>query len=462
MTDDQGDLTMDHLEGRSPADIERSAWDHTLFPLTPTAELRETGPRIWASGEGVRVTDIHGRIYLDMMSATTRANTLGYGNAEVADAVSAQLRTMHYGGTVSNLSIPTVELTATIAELAPGDLNRVVLTSGGSESVETALKLARQYQHASGNKPRAYKVISRWNAYHGATAGALSVTDWLGVRHPNEPGVPGVSFIPGPTSYRNPFGMEPEAYEEHCATYLEQQILHEGPDLVAAFIAEPIMQAHGVQIASPAYLQRVRDICTRHGVLWIDDEVITGFGRAGAWFAVERAGVAPDIMTMAKGISAGYMPLGACVTTDAVADALPVFAHVHTFSGHAAACAAANAVVAIKRRGALVQKASDNGDYLLDGLRELLEPMPLVGQVRGVGMWHAVDFTSDHRTKAPLGREHVQAIAHRAFAKGVIVSAIGDAVEIAPPLITSRADLDHTVRILADAIREITAERGLA
>lgn len=445
----------------SASEVQQKAWDHTLFPLVPTVEVRADGPRIWASGEVVRVTDVHGRTYLDMMSAGTRANSLGYGNAEVADAVAEQLRTMHYGGTVTNLSVPAVELMATLAELAPGDLNRVVLTSGGSESVETALKLARQWQHASGNKPRAYKVISRWNAYHGATAGALSVTDWLGVRHPNEPSVPGVSFVPGPMSYRNPFGMEPEAYEEVCATYLEQQIMHEGPELVAAFIAEPIMQAHGVQIASAAHLQRVREICTRHGVLWINDEVITGFGRAGSWFAIEKGGVVPDILTMAKAVTAGYMPLGACMTTDAIADALPVFAHVHTFSGHAASCAAANAVIAIKRREGLIQKSADDGDYFLDGLREMLEPMPIVGQVRGVGMWHAVDFTSDHRTKAPLGREHVKAIAHRVWEKGVIVSAIGDAIEVAPPLITSRADLDHTVRVLADAIREVAAERGL-
>ena len=453
---------MREMGGRSPADVERAAWDHTLFPLVPIDQLRASGPRIWASGEGVRLTDVHGRTYLDMMSATTRANSLGYGNAEVADAVAGQLRTMHYGGTVTNLSLPAVDLMATLAEVAPGDLNRVVLTSGGSESVETALKLARQYQHASGNKPRAFKVISRWNAYHGATAGALAVTDWLGVRHPNEPSVPGVSFVPGPSSYRNPFGMEPEAYEELCATYLEQQILHEGPELVAAFIAEPIMQAHGVQIASVAYLQRVREICTRYGVLWINDEVITGFGRAGNWLTVEQAGVIPDILTMAKAITAGYMPLGACMTTDAIADALPVFASVHTFSGHAAACAAANAVIGIKRRESLIQKSAGDGEYLLDDLREMLEPMPIVGQVRGVGMWHAVDFTSDHRTKAPIGREHVKAIADRVWDKGVIVSAIGDAIEIAPPLITDRSDLDHTVRTLAEAIREVTAERGLA
>lgn len=447
---------------RSGEEIEREAWEHVVFPIMPVEEVRATGPRIWASGEGVRVTNVHGRTYLDMMSAMTRANSLGYGNAEVADAVAGQLRTMHYGGTVTNLSVPAVELMSTLAELAPGDINRVVLTSGGSESVETAIKLAKQFQHASGNKPRAFKVISRWNAYHGATAGALSVTDWLGVRHPNEPSVPGVSFIPGPMSYRNPFGMEPEAYESLCATYLEQQILHEGPDLVAAFIAEPIMQAHGVQIASPAYLQRVREICTRYGVLWINDEVITGFGRAGSWFTIADSGVVPDILTMAKAITAGYAPLGACMTTDAIADALPVFASLHTFSGHAASCAAANAVIGIKRREALMQKSAEDGEYFLDGLREMLEPMPTVGQVRGVGMWHAVDFTSDHRTKAPLGREHVKAIARRVWEKGVIVSAIGDSIEIAPPLITSRVDLDHTVRTLADAIREVTGEQGLA
>ena len=206
--------------------------------------------------------------------------------------------------------------------------------------MESAIKVAKQY-HAHSGKPRANKIISRWNAYHGATMGALGATDWLGTRHISEPGVPGYSLIPGPSRYRNPFGMEEEAYFAFCADYLERQIEHEGPDYVAAFIAEPIMQAHGVQTASEAYFGRVREICDHYGVLLIIDEVITGFGRTGAWFASEHYGIKPDIMTMAKAITAGYMPMGAVIARPELIDALPVFRHIHTFSGHAGAAAAA-------------------------------------------------------------------------------------------------------------------------
>jgi adenosylmethionine-8-amino-7-oxononanoate aminotransferase len=256
--------------------------------------------------------------------------------------------------------------------------------------------------------------------------------------------------------------MSEEAYADLCARYLEHQIIHEGPDLVAAFIAEPVMQANGVQIAPPSYFQRVREICTKYDVLWIDDEVITGFGRTGNWFAIERMGVEPDIMTMAKALTAGYMPMGAVITRAEIADVLPIFRHVHTFSGHAGAAAAANTAIAIKEREGLVEKARADGAYFLDALKQALEPLPIVGQVRGVGMWLAVDFTRDKATKEPFADDTVAAVVRRMYALGVIASPIGQsAFELAPPLITSRADMDTTVEVAARAIREIAAERGL-
>ena len=217
-----------------------------------------------------------------------------------------------------------------------------MFVSGGSEAVEAALKLAKQYQVHSGRKPRAYKIISRWNAYHGATMGALSVTDWLGTRHISEPGVPGTSFIPGPTRYRNPFGMSDEDYGDFCADYpraadparragvcrrLHRRADHAGPWRPDSAVA--------------SYFRRVREICDRYDVLLIIDEVITGFGRTGAWFASEHFGVEPDIMTMAKAMTAGYFPMGAVITRKEIVDALPIFRHVHTFSGHGGGAAAA-------------------------------------------------------------------------------------------------------------------------
>jgi adenosylmethionine-8-amino-7-oxononanoate aminotransferase len=443
-------------------DLEQLAWDHSIFPLIQIEDLKERGPMIFVEGEGIGLADANGNSYLDMMGSHSRANSLGYGNEEIARAVYEQMRSLHYVGTVANLAEPTIRLSAKIASLAPGRLSRVVYVSGGSEAVETAIKLAKQYHVAVGRKPRAHKIISRWNAYHGATMGALAATDWLGTRHISEPGVPGYSFIPGPAHYRNPFGMSDDEFADFCVTYLEQQILHEGPDNVAAFIGEPIMQAHGVQMPPKRYWQRVREICDTYDVLLIADEVITGFGRTGKWFAMEHFGVEPDIMTMAKALTAGYMPMGAIITRPEIVDALPIFRHVHTFSGHASAAAAANKVIEIKERDGLVEKAARDGEWLHRLMRDALADKAIVGDVRGIGMWHAVDFTSDKATKASFADDTVPAIVRRIQDKGVLVCAIGpSAFEIAPPLIATREQLAHAVEVAAEAIDEITTERKL-
>jgi adenosylmethionine-8-amino-7-oxononanoate aminotransferase len=403
-----------------------------------------------------------GRSYLDMMSSHTRANSLGYGCEEIARAVYEQLRKVHYVGTYDNFVEPAVVLAKKLAELTPGALSQVMFVSGGSEAVEAALKLAKQYQTQSGRKPRAYKVISRWNAYHGSTMGALSVTDWLGTRHISEPGVPGTTLIPGPTRYRNPFGMPDEDYAEFCVSYLEQQIQHEGPDLVAAFIAEPVMQANGVQVPPAGYFTRVREICDRYGVLLIIDEVITGFGRTGAWFASEHFGVEPDIMTMAKAMTAGYFPMGAMIARRDIVDVLPVFRHVHTFSGHGGGVAAALANIAICERDSLIGKASDNGRYFLDELKSALGEFPIVGDVRGIGMWLAVDLTADRRTKAPFSDDTARAIVLRMKERGVLASTIGvTAFEMAPPLIAEREQLDRAVAATSEAVRHVSKARSL-
>lgn len=448
-------------EAGNSGNLVSNAFQHTLFSLVPQPELESEGPCIYVEGKGPHITDHEGRQLLDMMSASTRANSLGYGSEEIARAMYEQAVRMHYSGSGRYLSEPTVMLSTKLAELAPGRLSKVCFVSGGSEATETAMKLAKQYQQ-NGPKPRAYKVISRWNAYHGSTLGALAVTDWLGVRDIPDPRAPGHSFVANPMCYRNPYGMTPEDYAEHCAKHLERQILFEGPELVAAFIAEPIMQAHGVQIPPMGYWRRVREICDRYGVLLIADEVITGFGRAGYWFASEHFGLEPDIMTMAKAMSAGYAPIGAVMTRDEIADSLPVFRHVHTFSGHAVACAAANAVLAIKEREGLIHKARTLGAEFGDNLLEAVGHHPIVGEVRGLGYWHAVDFTKNRKTREAFDDDTVKAIVRRMRDHGVIVSAIGSALEIAPPLVADKTHLDLTVEICARSIQEIAKERGLA
>lgn len=441
-------------------ELTKLAFDHCLFPVVDQETVRREGPRIYVKGEGIELTDLSGNKLLDMMGSHTRANSLGYGNREIAQAVFDQMVGVHYVGTTSHFAEPTIRLAATLAEVTPGRLKRVAFTSGGSESVETALKLAKQYQRENG-KPRAYKTISRWNAYHGASMGALSVTDWLAVREIFEPRVPGHSFIPNPTRYRNPFGMEDEAYFELCATYLEREIELQGPDTVSAFIGEPVMQANGVQVPSQHYWQRVREICDKYGVLLIADEVITGFGRTGTWFASEHFGLEADIITMAKALSAGYAPIGAVITRDEIADAIPMFRHVHTFAGHASAAAAANAAIAIKKRDGFVDKARENGAYFGAELSAALGDHPIVGQVRGLGMWWCVDFTTDRATKAKFEDDTVSVIVERMRSFGVLACRIGTALEMSPPLITTREQLDIAVEACARAVDEVSRERGL-
>jgi putrescine---pyruvate transaminase len=443
-------------------ELNRIAFRHCIFPLANMEDVRRNGPNIYVKGEGVELTDQSGRTYLDMMGSHTRANSLGYGCEEIARAVYDQLSRVHYVGTVDNFVEPALHLAAKICALAPGSLSNIMYVSGGSEAVETALKLAKQYHIHAGLKPRAHKIISRWNAYHGSTMGALSVTDWLGTRHISEPGVPGVSFIPGPTCYRNHLGMTDQQYGDHCADFLEAQIIREGPEFVAAFIAEPVMQAHGVQIPPQNYFPRVREICDRYDVLLIVDEVITGFGRTGTWFASEHFGIEPDIMTVAKAMTAGYFPMGAALARKEIVEVMPVFRHVHTFSGHGGGAAAALANIAICERDDVIAKARDNGRHFLERLKDLLAASPIVGEVRGLGMWLAIDFTADKATKVPFKDDTVKAVVRRMKELGVLSSPIGNALEMAPPLIASREQLDRAAEVAAQAVHEVARARGFS
>ncbi len=447
------------FEGRNESELMRLAMDHCMFPLSDNAAVRRDGPTIYVGGDGAELIEEGGRRVLDMMSSHTRANTLGYGNGEIAQAVHDQLAELHYIGTGANFAPATIRLAATLASLAPGRLSRAMFVSGGSEAVESALKLARQYHQAKGDKPRAYKVISRWNAYHGATMGAIAATDWLGTRHASEPGVPGYSLIPGPMRYRNPFGMDVDAYADFCADYLERQIEHEGPELVSAFLAEPVMQANGVQVPPARYLARCRDICTRHDVMFICDEVITGFGRTGKWFAMEHfqdkptGPIEPDIMTIAKALTAGYMPMGGVMTRPEIADELPMFRHVHTFSGHAAAAAAANAAIAIVAREGLVEAGAAKGAFFLKALHAALDDVEMVGDVRGIGMWLAVDFTGDPATKAPPPVSLPADVVKQAADLGVAVCSTGTSIEMAPPLVSTEGQLERAAELIGRAVR---------
>ena len=353
------------MDGTNIDRVQRDAFEHCIFPLARVEDVHRDGPNIYVEGRGVELTDQSGRVYLDMMSSHTRANSLGYGNDEIARAVYEQLGRLHYVGTYDNFVEPAVTLAAKIAALAPGRLSQVMYVSGGSEAVEAALKLAKQYQVVSGRKPRAYKVISRWNAYHGATMGALSVTDWLGTRHISEPGVPGTSADPRPDALPQSVRHARRGVRGDSApTTSSSRSMHEGPDLVAAFIAEPVMQANGVQPPSaelfPAHPRDLRQVRRAPDHRRGDHRL-----RADRRLVRERA-----LRHRARhhdhgqGDDRRLLPDGRDDRPEGMVEALPVFRHVHTFSGHGGGVAAATANIAICERDGVIARARDNGALL--------------------------------------------------------------------------------------------------
>jgi putrescine aminotransferase len=442
-------------------DLTRISLAHSIFQLVPKNDLDADGPTILVKGEGVTVTDQYGNSYLDMMSGVTRAASLGYGNKEIAQAMYDQAAQMHYSGTGRMTSVPATLLAEKLAAITPGRLSKVTFTSGGSEATETSLKIAKQYLQQGGKKPRAFKVISRWSSYHGATMAALSCTDWLAVRDVPDPRVPGHSFVANPMRYRNPLGLDDETYSNVCIAHLERQIQLEDPELVAAFIGEPFQQANGVQIPLPGYWTKVRRLCDKYGIILIIDEVITGFGRTGTWFATEQIGIEPDIMNVAKSMGAGYAPIGAVITRDEIADGINHFRHVHTYSGHAVSCAVALKVIEIMERDGLVERSDTLARRWQDDMRSTFGNHPIVGDIRGRGFWQAIDFTADKSTKAAFEDDTVKEIARRTRQHGVLVSPIGTAIEIAPPLVSSEADLRQCTTVLAKAIDDVAREHGL-
>ena len=443
-------------------DLTRISIAHSIFPLVPKEDLEADGPMILVKGDGVTVTDQYGNNYLDMMSAVTRAASLGYGNKEIAQVMYDQAAKMHYSGAGRMTNVPATLLAEKLAAITPGRLCKATFTSGGSEATETSLKIAKQYLQQSGKKPRAFKVISRWSSYHGATMAALSCTDWLAVRDVPDPRVPGHSFVANPMRYRNPLGLDEVTYADVCVAHLERQIQLENPELVAAFIGEPFQQANGVQIPLPGYWSKVRQLCDKYGIILIIDEVITGFGRTGTWFATEQIGIEPDIMNVAKSMGGGYAPIGAVITREEIADGIKHFRHVHTYSGHAVSCAVALKVIEIMERDGLVERSDALARAWQDEMRATFGSHPIVGEIRGRGFWQAVDFTADKTTRTAFQDDTVKEIARRTRQHGVLVSPIGTAIEIAPPLVSNEADLRQCTNALAKAIDEVARERGLA
>jgi adenosylmethionine-8-amino-7-oxononanoate aminotransferase len=421
-------------------------------------------------GSGIYVYDNAGKRYLDA-SGGPAVFCLGHGHPEVTAAIVRQLERIAHGYRYTFTSDPLEELRERITRACGGELDSMVFVSGGSEAVESALKVALQYHSARGETTRR-RFIARRRSWHGNTLGALGVSDFLDRRAPFEGALVEASFLPQVSMYRPPAGVAPAALAAHAAAELEAEILRVGPERVAAFIFEPVVGAAGGAVPPPpGYAQRVREICSRHGVLLIADEVMCGAGRTGTWRALEQDGVVPDIMAVAKGLAGGYLPLGATVYSRAIAAVLeaadggPLTGH--TFSGHTAACAAGVAVQTIIERDRLLERVRAAGAQFQPALREALARYEAVGDVRGRGFLIGVELVADRATRAPYPAERALAetIGRCAFEDGLICYASGgnvdgvegDTILLAPPFIATDAELEEIIERFARAVG-----RGLA
>jgi putrescine aminotransferase len=429
-----------------------------ILNRTPKKEVAE-GITVITKGQGVYVYDQDGKRYLDLVSGVFRPVHVGYGRKEIAQAVYDQICELPYFCPSQYSNVPAMELAEVLAEIAPGDINRFLFVCDGSEAVEAAIKLARHHHEFSGSKKR-NKIISRRGAYHGTTDGALRALGIvLPMRQIMEPFTSGTVFVESPYCYRCPLHLTYPDCDVACARDIARIIEFEDPEQISAFIGEPIQQGFGAYAPVKEYWQIIREICDTYGVLLIVDEVICGFGRTGEWFGIDHYGIKPDMITMAKGISSGYVPLGGVGCTDALIDPIENFMHVHTYSNHPVACAAGLKNIEIMKTEKLIENASRVGEYFLESLRSL-ETHPNVGEVRGMGLWLAIDFTTDKQTRAPFPVDRLASMVRRAKSKGLIIKIMGQALEFAPPLTIGKEEIDEAVRILNECITEEVKEKG--
>ena len=426
------------------------AWARTTTSIEIPIIVKGDGPYVW---------DEHGNRHLDGLSGLF-CNNVGHGRAEIGDAMAAQARELGFITNWSYAHPRAIELATRIAGLAPGDLNRVFFTSGGSEAVETAIKLSRQYHQMTGN-PRKVKFITREVAYHGTTMGALSATGITELRSPFEPLTPGGHHVPNTNSYRWPA----ERHPLWAAEMIEAKIQFEGPETVAAVILEPLQNAGGCIPPQDGYFQKVREICDRYNVLLVSDEVICAWGRLGHYFGCERYGYQPDLITTAKALTGAYAPMGALIASDRVAEPFmegtASFIHGFTFGGHPVAAAAAMANLDIHEREDLCGNVLRNEPAFRDMLNSLTD-IPIVGHVRGDGYFHAIELVKDRETKQTLEGEESEKLL-RGFLSGELYNRglicrtddRGDPViQLAPPLICDTEQFEEMESILRPVLTE--------
>lgn len=431
---------------------------HHLHPYTDHKALGEKGVRIITRAEGVYLWDSEGNRLMDAMAGLWCVN-IGYGRPELAKVAARQLEELPYYNTFfQSATPPVIELSELLAEMTPEGLNHVFFANSGSEANDTIAKMARYYWNLMG-KPKKKTIISREYAYHGVTMAATSLSGLTPMHTPFDLPLPRFDHVAAPYWYKHGGDMSPGDFGIVAAKAVEDRILELGADQVAAFIGEPIMGAGGVIFPPATYWAEIQRICREHDVLLIVDEVICGFGRTGEWFGCDTFDIEPDFMTMAKGLSSGYMPISGLMVNDRIADPIinrGEFVHGFTYSGHPVAAAVAMENVRILRDEKIVETAgTDTGPYLQARLRELADH-PLVGEVRGIGMIAGVELVENKaaRKSYDAGRKVGQTCRDLCTDNGVVVRAVRDVIVLSPPLIISRDEIDVLINTLAQCLDE--------
>ena len=431
---------------------------HMIHPLHHTAG--HANGRVWVKGEGSYLYDADGNRFIDGLSCLWNVSA-GHGRQVLADAAAKQMQEMAFCSSYAGGSNrPAIELAERLAGICYSDINNFYFTSGGGESTDSNIKLARFYWKAKG-KPEKTKVIGRKWGYHGVTLAAMCATGIESYWPMFEPRIPGFSHIPSPDPYHYPMPEDGSSQGIAAANELEKEILRQGPDTVAMFIAEPVQGAGGVIPPQQDYFKRIREICDQYDVLLVADEVITGFGRTGKMFALEHYGIQPDLVQFAKSITSGSLPLGGIGMSDAIAETVNAsktpWMHAYTYSGHPTTCAVALATLDIIESEDLPGLAATNGEAMLQKLHDALDDHPHVGNIRGKGMMHGIEIVKDKGTKEwfepafGLGGKLTKALMDR----GLYTRVRSEVICNAPPLNTDVAILDEMVSIYRDAIVEV-------
>ena len=438
---------------------------HYIHPFTDHADMYKRGTRIITGAENIYIYDSDGKKYLDGMSGLWCVN-IGYGRPELAEAAKVQMEQLpYYNSFFQTAQLPAVELAEMLASVTPAHINRTFFGCSGSDGNDTVIRIVRYFWECQ-DQPDRNIVISRHNAYHGSTMAGGSLSGMKGIHAQGGMPIPNIEHIDQPYHYREGGDLEPEEFGLQCAGALEKKILEVGADRVAAFIAEPVQGAGGVIVPPQTYWPEINRICRKYDVLLCADEVICGFGRTGEWFGVDTYGIEADLMTMAKGLSSGYQPIGAVMIADRVAEVLETkggeFMHGYTCSGHPVACAVALKNLRIMRQERIIERARDTTmDYLQSKIASL-GAHPLVGEARGVGFLGALELVRNKDTKEKYDDQGGAAIICRdaGMKNGLVMRAIGDTMVVCPPLIITRAQIDDLHELVQASLDETLQTLG--